>query len=374
MKKLLYTIICVVLLLAVTLGAAGGASDPLVTRRWLENEYRATLLTDLDAAIEKSYANQLLALTSKIESGTPLAPPSGYALAPAKTAVTVSPGQTLNLAQGAAFTVQSGTVSVTLLSGFALDLTDGEGTLASFTPAVRHRYFVTESSQAAVEPVGRATLLVDGYIKLDGDALTHHPVFTDVPADAWFYAAVDYVYKNGLFSGTAEATFSPNTEMTRGMFVTVIGRLAGIDISSVGDEEPDGYDVEEPDESEPAVPQFSDVAPDAYYAPYVAWAAANEVVLGYADGTFKPNQSITREQMAALMFRYEVWQGNETAVSAAAAEAMPDYNKVAEWAREPVQWAVANKIINGSDGKLLPQDTATRAQVAQIIVNYNNSK
>ncbi|MDR0905056.1 MAG: S-layer homology domain-containing protein [Oscillospiraceae bacterium] len=370
MKKTLYTLICVVLLLAVTLGAAGGASDPLVTRRWLENEYRATLLTDLAAAIEKSYANQLLALTSKIESGTPLVPPSGYALAPAKTAVTVSPGQTLNLAPGAAFTVQSGTVSVTLLSGFALDLTDGEGTLASFTPTARHRYFVTESSQAAVEPVGRATLLVDGYIKLDGDALTHHPVFTDVPADAWFYAAVDYAYKNGLFSGTSATTFSPNTEMTRGMFVTVLGRLAGIDISAGGDAEPD--DVEEPEENEPAVPQFTDVAEDAYYAPYVAWAAESEIVLGYSDGTFKPNQSVTREQMAALMFRYEVWQGNDTTVSAAAAEAMPDYNKVAEWAQESIRWAVANKIINGSDGKLLPQDTATRAQVAQIIMNYQS--
>jgi len=384
MKKLLYTIVSTALLFAVTLGVAGGASDPLVSRRWLENEYRATLVTELRDATKQVYANQLLALTSRIDSGTPLLAPQGYKAAPANGNVDITLGQTLNLAQGAAFSARSGDAEVIVLSGKVLSLTDGTEMPAAFTPTMNHRYFVAEGSQATVTTQLRATLAVDGYILVEGEALTHHPAFKDVPIGAWYYAAVDFAYTNKMFSGTGEDTFSPNTAMTRGMFVTVLGRMAGVDPAQYAhdavpeiaapeatyDYDEDGNVIEVVAPPAAAQPRFSDVKDTAYFAPYVRWASENSIVMGYADGTFKPDTEVTREQMAALMYRYELWLGTQMNLDASVAQAFPDYDKVATWAQESVQWAVANKVINGSDGKLMPQNTATRAQVAQIMMNY----
>ena len=354
MKKLLTITLSILLLLLITLGAAGGASDPLVTRRWLEGEYRATLVRDLNAAIDKIYDNQYRVLTSRIDRGTPLTAPAGYTAAPSG-GVSLASGQSLNVAQGTSFTVKSGDVSVRLVNGTVLDLTDGTVKSSLFTATVNHRYFTAEDTMVVITSQGRATLAVDGYIKLDGEALTHHPVFKDVSVDAWYYSAVDYAYSNALFSGTTATTFSPDVAMTRGMFVTVLGRLAGVNAASWASN----------------TSQFKDVATNAYYAPYVRWASANNIVLGYSDNTFKPDESVTREQMAALMYRYELWQrGGSVTYDASKATAYPDYNKVSDWAREPIQWAIANGIINGSNGNILPQNTATRAQVAQIAMNY----
>ena len=358
MKKLLTTTISVLLLLLITLGAAGTASDPLVTRRWLEREYRETLMRDVETAITAAYDSELRRLTSQIDSGTPLVAPEGFVAAPADGAVTLTQGQTLRVAQGATFHTSATDLTATVGGGVILDLTDGIVMPTSFTPAANHRYFVAEGAQLALTPHSRVTVYVDGYIKTAGEALTHHPVFKDVPVEAWFYDAVDYAYSNALFSGTSVTEFSPNLAMTRGMFVTVLGRLAGVDVNAWT--------------AASESPQFTDVADGAYYAPYVRWASTNGIVLGYADGSFLPDTSVTREQMAALMYRYELWLGGNGATDAAAAGAFPDYGAVSDWAREPMQWAVASRIINGSDGKLMPQSTATRAQVAQIVKNYKS--
>jgi len=354
MKRIICIVISIVLLLALTLGAAGSSSDPLVTRRWLENEYRAALVTELDAAIKKAYDNQLSALSARFGS-VPLTAPSGYSASAAS--VTLAVGQTLNIAQGSSFVLKSGELNVTLRSGVVINLTTGSAMPTTFQAAPNNRYFVAESSQAAVSTSANATITVDGYTKLEGSAATHHPIFKDVAIGAWYYAAVDFAYNNGLFSGTSATEFSPDTAMTRGMFVTVLGRLADIDTSRYTD-----------------ASQFSDVAGGEYYAPYVAWASSNSVVLGYADGTFRPNKQVTREEMATMMYRFELWRDSNISmtVDPSAAAAFPDFNTVGDWAREPIAWAVANRIINGSDGKLLPQNTATRAQVAQILMNYAN--
>ncbi|MDR0839654.1 MAG: S-layer homology domain-containing protein [Oscillospiraceae bacterium] len=357
MKKSLYTLICVLLLISVTLGAAGGASDPLISLAYLNGEYRTGLLTELDAAVKKSYDTVYLGIETKIDSGRPLLPPEGYTHAAKYKAVAIYPGQTLTLSQGTGFALKSGVAAAAVTGGAALDLTSGAALGAAFTPAVGRRYFLAEGAAAELSPDGAVTLLIDGYYKLDGAALDHHPVFTDVKVKDWFYSAVNYAYANGLFSGTSATTFSPQQPMTRGMFVTVLGRLAGIDGEAFTTQSADA---------------FPDVDAAQYYAPYVAWASANGIVLGYDDGTFKPNLSVTREQMAAVMYRYAYWRKEDLTVTPGAGQTFPDFPKISSYALVPMQWAVDKGVLTGSDGKLLPQDTATRAQVAQIVKNFTS--
>jgi hypothetical protein len=387
--------------LVLSLGAAGGQDDPLVPLSWLVGGYRAALTAELDAAIEKSFDSAYLRLTSQTGSGRPLTPPAGYTLRATSDTTEIFPGQTLSLAPGAIFTLTSGETSAVISAGDTLDLTEGTAVSGAFTPVRGRRSMASEGGALSFGSVGVASVIIDGYCRLDGEALAHHPVFADVGAREWFYPAVDYVYVNKLYNGTSPTEFSPGTPMTRAMFVTVLGRLEGIDISLYseqtppdGEAAPDSTDstITPPGEespepspsasdtaeeetvdspvSEPATRMFPDVSPDAYYAPYVAWASSTGVVLGYEDGTFKPDLVVTREQMAAVMYRYAYWLGEELSVPDGAGESFPDFGDVADYASAPMKWAVSRSVLSGANGKLLPRNTATRAEVAQIIKNF----
>ncbi len=179
----------------------------------------------------------------------------------------------------------------------------------------------------------------------------HHPSFWDVPLNAWYYDAVDYVHQEGLFSGTSETTFSPGKAMTRGMFVTVLGKFAEVN--------PNAYESG----------SFSDVAIRDYYAPYVEWAAEKGIVGGVGGGKFAPGSSITREQMALMLYKYAKTVGADTSVDADQLLSFPDWMSTSEYAQQAMAWAVTHGVLGGSDGKLLPQGTATRAQTVQIFYN-----
>ena len=178
-----------------------------------------------------------------------------------------------------------------------------------------------------------------------------HPVqteepFTDVQMDDWFYNAVVYVVKNGLMNGVTNTQFSPDTATTRGMIVTILYRMAGKPAA-------DGT-------------SFADVEQDAYYADAVAWAAESGIVMGYGDGTFGPNDSITREQMATMLYRY----AGSPAVTQTALQ-FADSGEVSSYATNAISWAVQQGILSGKTGNILdPQGDATRAQVAQMLQNY----
>ena len=172
--------------------------------------------------------------------------------------------------------------------------------------------------------------------------------FTDVKPGAWYYTAVDYAVSEKLFNGTSATTFSPNGAMTRGMFVTVLGNKAKID--------PKDYSTS----------SFSDVKAGAWYAPHVEWAAQNGIVNGTGGGKFSPNKSVTREQMAVILYNYAKFTNCDLSVRAGLLEQFPDGDKVSSYAKYAMEWAITHKIINGIGGKLGASGTATRAQVAQI--------
>lgn len=175
--------------------------------------------------------------------------------------------------------------------------------------------------------------------------------FRDVPAGSWYYTAVDYAASEGLFSGTSANTFSPNTPMTRAMFVRVLGNKAGINAKDY----PGSY--------------FLDVPNGTWYTAYVQWAAGNGVVSGIGGRKFAPNQSVTREQMALILYNYLKTTGCDMSIQSGQLERFSDGHRVSNYAKRAMEWAISHKVIGGYGGRLDPQGTATRAQVAQIFYN-----
>ena len=198
-----------------------------------------------------------------------------------------------------------------------------------------------------------SAVTVTGSFKAETPAPAGLP-FTDVKSGNWFYDAVKYAYAQGLMTGTSATTFAPNGTMNRAMIVTVLYRL----------------------EKSPAVTgasKFTDVPAGQWYSDAVAWAAANKIVNGYDETTFGPMNAVTREQMSAILFRYEQYKGLENVTLEENLNRFPDQNKISAYAIPALQWAVGQKIINGNaDGTLDPTGTATRAQVAQIFTNLLN--
>ena len=190
----------------------------------------------------------------------------------------------------------------------------------------------------------------------EGDTPLGSAPFTDVPEDAWYKEAVDYVYANGLMSGTSATTFAPSTQLSRAMMVQIL------------------YNLEDrPAAAESAA--FTDVAADAWYADAVNWAAGEGIVSGYGNGKFGPDDLITREQMANMLYYYAQWAGLEPSAGADALQGFQDAGQVSSWASDAVSWAVSSGLISGTGNQTLaPTATATRAEVAQIMMAFRKGQ
>ena len=176
--------------------------------------------------------------------------------------------------------------------------------------------------------------------------------FKDVKKNDWFYEAVNYVYGKKLMNGTGNDEFSPNISTTRGMIVTILYRLEG--------------------SPEVANSTFTDVASTEYYAKAVAWGEANGIVKGYGEGIFGPNDLITREQLAAIMYRYSNYKKYDTSVGEDTnILSYNDISELSEYAVPSMQWACGESLVSGIGNNLLaPRGNATRAQVATILMRY----
>ena len=179
--------------------------------------------------------------------------------------------------------------------------------------------------------------------------------FEDVDRDEWYYSAIEYAYNKKFISGTSATTFSPEMKLTRGMLVTILYKMEGSPKVT-------------------AVSKFSDVQnTKEYYYKAVNWAAANNIVSGYSDsknkGKFGPDDKITREQLAVILWKYSKYKGTYKNVTA-------DYNKfsdsqnISDFAKKGMNWAVGVGVITGSQGKLLPQGSASRAEAVSMIYKY----
>lgn len=195
-----------------------------------------------------------------------------------------------------------------------------------------------------------AVLLAAVFLPVPAVSLEDAP-FADVPLGSWYFEAVSYARESGLMNGTGGGNFSPDTAMTRGMFVRVLANMAGADCS--------GYTLR----------HFADVEPGAWYSGPVEWAVSCGITNGTGKFVFDPGGPVTREQIAVLMYRFAVAAGNDTGRGNITAK-FRDRDKVSAFAGEAVDWAVSHGLLHGNGGGLLrPGDRATRAETAQIFYN-----
>ena len=230
--------------------------------------------------------------------------------------VTINSGDAINAAKAAV-----SRLSADQLKTFPQELLD------KLAEAERIYHLLTEGSGTPVRPVTPS--------KPKNDKPTTGSSFTDVPAGSWYEEAVNYVHEKGLMNGTSSNAFSPNANTTRGMIVTILARVEGVNTNGT-----------------------------PWYAAGQKWAMDN----GISDGTNMPGV-ITREQLATILYRYAKQKGYDVSKSAALT-AYSDAGKVSGYAAEAMQWAVAEGLLQGSNGKLDPQGSATRAQVATILMRF----
>ncbi len=225
-------------------------------------------------------------------------------------------------------------------------------------PAKGHKWVLTETLTAPTveeQGLGRYACSRCGETKEEVlPSLTEtFNAFTDIPENAWYYSATQYAVYNGLFNGASATTFEPESTMTRAMLVTVLWRYEGKPAAGA--------------------PDFADVPAGQWYAEAVAWASGNGIVNGVGHNKFEPDSTITREQMAAILYRYAKMREVDTTAKGDFA-AFVDADKVSTYAAEALQWCVGEGIITGnsSAGKLYlqPQNEANRAQVAAILMRF----
>ena len=209
--------------------------------------------------------------------------------------------------------------------------------------------WITKSSYDASQ---KAVVFETGHFSVYGVGYKNPaPAFTDITGH-WAADDILFVASRGLLSGTSDTTFSPNTGMTRGMFVTALGRLAGIN--------PDSYKTG----------KFTDVKADAYYAPYVNWAAQTGIVEGVTAITFAPDTNINREQMAVIMVNYAKKLGYDLPKTLQAVT-FADNAQISSWAKDAVKAMQQAGILAGKNGnKFAPKGTATRAEVATVLRRF----
>lgn len=239
------------------------------------------------------------------------------------------------------------TVTLTAAGEGTLTVTDANGKTVALTDLGSGKYtFKMPSAKVSVGFKTTADQPCDG-----GKDCPSAP-FTDVDTAKWYHLSVDYVLTHKMMNGVSSRAFAPNANLTRGMLVQILYNLEG---------KPKG-----------TAANFSDVQADAWYAEAVGWAASNKVVTGYADGTFRPNVAVTREQAAAILYRYakskviDVSVGENTNILS-----YVDVQQASEYAIPALQWAVGAGVLNGKNGdRLAPTGTATRAEIAAIMQRW----
>ena len=239
-----------------------------------------------------------------------------YASAGDKVTITVTPGRNGSVQR----------ITVTDEDGQRLKLTENRDGTYSFTM-----------------PNGAANV----YARFSGSGLP----FADVPSGSWYYDDVAYVYDTGLMTGLTATAFGPNLSTTRGMIVTILWRM----------------------ENEPAAKNgcpFADVRRGSYYEQAIAWASENGIVTGFDASTFAPDRTITREQLAAILFRFAAYRGMDAVTLRENLSSFQDQAAISAYAVSALNWAVGEGLMQGTGDKLEPTGSATRAQVAAMLRRF----
>ena len=228
--------------------------------------------------------------------------------------------------------------------------------LSQYVPTWRGHTFIGWYSESSLtNKVSGVYLTKDMTVyagwRVDGNPGTGANPFTDVSEKDWFYGDVMFVYENGLMLGTSKTLFSPHGTATRGMMATILWRMEGSPA-------PKGKN------------SFTDVEAGKWYADAITWTAENGIFAGYGKDKFGPDDPITREQLAAIFYRYADYKGYDLTVKGNL-DKFKDADKITDYAKTAMQWAVGSGLVNGKSGNLLdPQGTATRAEIAAMLHRF----
>lgn len=360
MKRLAVIALVLLLLFCLTTAyaaAPGSSGDPLVSLNYINGTFKSATLQDGETAVNTAIGTTYSAASKELQEAyngylLRIGGIEGYAFAGAYTPISLPAGTSAKLITGSTFVLTAGTAAVQIEKGVVINISTGTEVVSASALTQNQRYFCAEDTVAQFAATSASTCLIDGYYQTGGTIIVNPVLFSDVRTTDWFYNAVKFAGENNLFKGTTPTTFAPQMTMSRAMFVTVLHRLAGQPASA-------------------ATSAFSDVSASQYYAGAVNWASACNVVSGY-NGQFQPDMLVTREQMAAILYRYAAYAGYSTYYSNTAVfDSFSDKGSVSAYSVDAMKWATYNGVISGANGKLMPGNTASRAEVAQIIMNFS---
>ena len=342
------------LLLAASLGAAsagGGTSkDPLVSQSYVDGAYTDSVLesggTQIAEELGRIYSDAVAELKEK-RGGTEYAYSSGY------TAFFLPAGGTVDLVFGSSVIVTGGSARISVTSGSVIDVSSGEEHTGAFTAEKNRRYFCAEDSSASLTASEKTLVTVNGSYYAPGaePVMTH---YSDVNTAKWFYDAAKYVYDNKLYHDWADGAFRPSEDTTRAELVYALWTACG-------------------SPSPESTATFDDLEP-GWYLDAASWAAENDIVRGYSGNKYMPYNSITRQEIAVIMYRYAKYMGYSTS-GEADLNRYVEMGEIADWALTEMRWANAEGLITGTTNvNLAPLKTAWRSEVATIIMRYLESR
>lgn len=356
MKRILTAIISACIIIALTIGmasaaTAGGADDPLISLTYI-NSFITNLMSRAASMIDSSFGalktvtkSQLDQLEAEVSSSSGN---TGY------TTLSLNSGGTVTVKMGSSVILNSGTLRLTSINGTIINVSEGREVGKYDIIMPNNRYFAAENTTAVFTVYSStAKLIVNGTYSSTMSGTLPPESFIDVPGH-WAEQYISSLADTSIVSGVGGGYFQPDATMTRAMFVTIIGRVAKVDKNTYTNS------------------KFSDVSINEWYGPYVAWAAEKRITTGFEDGSFAPNNTISREQMAVIIMRYASVSGI-TLPQKTEAKIFIDDSLISSWAKDSVYAAQKAGLISGrSDGSFDPKGTATRAEVCTIIYRLIN--
>lgn len=347
-RKWLSGLLCLLLLLGTVTAAlaAGGADDPILSVSWLYHHLAGELEAYFISETEKTLGEAVSECFERLDAVS--FGGGEYQYAPSNVLLHLPDGERVTLDAYASFAPTSGYFRLESCEGEIVDTAEGKPVPAGSWLRANRRYFLAEGSGAVLRAYQASEGFSDGYYRQESAEDARPEIrFADIDSH-WAKEQISFLASLRVVNGTAAETFSPDTQVTRAMFVTVLGRLFALETSG-------------------GTTAFTDVAETDWFAPYVRWAAENGIVNGYEDGRFAPDTPISREQMAAILIRfcnafgYALPEVNEPMTFA-------DADAISAWAADSVSLAQRTGLVNGRDGGVFdPVGTATRAEMCAVI-------
>ncbi len=333
------------------LAAGGGASDPLISLSYLIETVKTVIVGNAEAEVEEQVGEIYDGYIERLESASTFYS-SEMSHAPQFTEIAIEESGYIELGKLACFMPVSGKLVLRVTAGEVIDISTGKEVTDGTIVTLNHKYFAAENADAKIVAYSAdASGFVDGYYNImEGTGFADNDMFYDMFGH-WGAEYVYELYNIGVVNGTDDHIFSPDAKVTRGMLVTILGRVYGIN--------PNLY-IES---------GFADVDITQWYGPYVGWAHQVGIVDGFDDNTFKPNNYVTREQMALIFMRFAAHTG--VTLFESVAESFTDEAEISPWALDAVRYAQRTGLINGKDGNRFdPTGTATRAEMCTVTSRF----